>query len=115
MFSLGDCTLTLAVVPPADTECHRTPSIDDASGNPIRSIDPLGLVTRSVYDQLDHVISSTDPAGQITQFTYDVYGNRSSLTDPRNIKTVFSYDSLDRMTGEGIVTPRKPSNGDCTF
>jgi RHS repeat-associated protein len=70
--------------------------------NKVTSItDPLGDVTRFMYDSNGNLLTRTDPKGNTTSFTYLAFGQLGRATDPTGAKTTFAYDSFGNLT---IVT-----------
>lgn len=87
-----------------------TDTFRDASGRPVRIVDPMGREVRLRYDALDRVTAETDPLGNSVQNGYDAHGNlvrsdrrelvRDPLTGSVTGEQVFStsarFDQLDR-------------------
>ncbi|MEJ3742645.1 RHS repeat-associated core domain-containing protein [Actinomycetes bacterium KLBMP 9797] len=79
----------------------------DTYGAQTSSRDPLGRVSRSVYDRLGRPVQSIAPAylppgpsqtiTPITATTYDPLGNVTSVTEPGGAVTRFTYDQLSRL------------------
>jgi RHS repeat-associated protein len=95
----------------------------DASGRPIRGVDPGGddygigyhplfphlpeTITnccegalRFDYDSVGRLVLREAPGGAITRFEYDADGNRTAVVDPSANRREFVYDALDRVVEE---------------
>jgi len=70
----------------------------DAVGRTVRTVDPLGLATQTVYDALDRVVRTTDGLGNAVAYEYDGNGNMTAHVDQRNNRTTYSYDAMNRLT-----------------
>lgn len=82
-----------------DRNGNRTSYEYDASGNLLRIIDPVGMVTEFNYSG-GRVASITDPAGRVTQLEHDQAGNLIRITDPDGASRTWGYDNLHHMTRE---------------
>ncbi len=82
----------------------------DAAGRLVQTRNPLGNVSRYVYDNLNQPTSSTDALQGATAFAHDPNGNLLSVTDARNGVTSYTYDNMDRVT-----TRRDPLLHDETY
>ncbi len=60
--------------------------------------DPLGNVTKLVYDSRGNLTSTTDANGNATQFKYDANGLLTETTDAQGNKTKSTYDSFGNLT-----------------
>ncbi len=113
----------------------RTQTVYDKAGNPIATIDTLGLITRTYYDGNNRpetvvqnltgqgISVTTPPArGSVpdqnlrTDTTYDENGNVIAMTDPLGIITRTYYDEANRpeyvvqnLVGQGIGTGTPPT------
>jgi RHS repeat-associated protein len=77
-----------------------TYSYDSVFNKPTRIVDPRGLVTTSIYDQLNgNLLSVTADAGDASRFnatsnfTYNPFGQVVTATDPLGTVTRNSYDA----------------------
>lgn len=66
----------------------------DGNGNPVSVTDPVGAITRSVYDALNRLSSTTDALGGVTTLGYDAMDRVTSVTDPRSLVTSYVYSGL---------------------
>lgn len=57
----------------------------------VKSIDPLGRITKYQRDVESRVTMLTDPLGRNTSFTYDLSGNVTEVRNPANFVTKFAY------------------------
>jgi RHS repeat-associated protein len=64
----------------------------DLVGNRTQTIDPLGKVTRYVYDSYDRLIEEIDAINGSTAYSYDNRNNVISVVDPNGSSTTYSYD-----------------------
>src|ERR1041384_2641497 len=62
----------------------------------MRSADPLGHTTTTVYDSDGNVQATVDPLLGRTTFAYDNFARRISLKDSDGNVTTFVYDALGR-------------------
>ena len=81
-----------------------------------RQTDPLGNITRYVYDLKRNLVSETDPSGGITRYTYDGNSNLTSMTDPLNHTTSYTYNALNLIASRtdpkgGVTTYIYDANG----
>ena len=117
-----------------DQNIHTT-TMFDANGNAIASIDTLGVITRTYYDELNRPvttvqnltgqdISAAAPPGRGTSSNirtdtqYDKNGNVIATVDPNEIITRTYYNALNRpvtvvknLTGQTIDHPNPPPAG----
>lgn len=105
------------------TALTRTLEYDDAN-RLVRSVDPLGGVTRWTHNANGQVLTVTDPLNRTRRFvynvngeqvseqhpdgstvsvTYDERGNKATQTDELGRTTTWEYDALDRMVA--VVRP----------
>lgn len=76
----------------------------DDQGNLISVTDPLGHVTRNVYDALNRIKQVIDPAavgsasGGMTQYAYDGLDQLTQVSDPRGLATGYTIDGLGNVT-----------------
>ncbi len=61
-------------------------------------IDPVGSVTRFVYDPAGQVTALVQPGGETRTFTYDASGRLVRAVDPAGGATVYEYDPAGRCT-----------------
>ncbi|TRY30325.1 RHS repeat-associated core domain-containing protein [Aliiglaciecola sp. M165] len=99
-----------------DNQAQTTTFEYDVVGNQTHIRYPNGLVSVSVFDELNRVTSITtlDAAENVlTSYVYglDVTGRRASLTEHSGRISTFTYDDVYRLTNEAIVDP---VNGDHT-
>ena len=104
----------------------------DALGRQVKTIDTLGRVSLSAYDDLGRVTTFTqnylegqpqnyENAGDrfniVTTYTYDVRGSQIGVTDTANVKTRTYYDAVGRPVtvvrnlGGDIADPAPPVRG----
>lgn len=69
----------------------------DASGRPLRIVDPNGLVTTLTYSPRGW-LTSRNVGGEITSFQYDGVGQLLSVTLPDNSVINYTYDAAHRLT-----------------
>jgi RHS repeat-associated protein len=84
----------------ATADAEVTSYTYDDKGNPKNVTDPLGNVTKSLYDTAPFLSPSsvTNPLGQATVFTYDtICQGVASQTDPNGIEVVTTYDPFCRV------------------
>lgn len=60
--------------------------------------DPLGNITRHVYDIYNRIIQEVDALGGATSYVYDGNNNRTAITDANGNTAQFSYDSFGNVT-----------------
>ena len=86
----------------------------DRDGRLIKTIDPAGAISSTVWSAVGNRLSDTDPLGNTTLYSYDLAGRLSSLTDPRggcgkypnsDFTITYEYDDLDQ-----LITGRLPAN-----
>ncbi|MEW1566590.1 RHS repeat-associated core domain-containing protein [Streptomyces sp. NPDC093509] len=85
----------------------------------IAEIDPLGHVTRTVYDEHHHVVAVTDPLGSSTHYARNELGQPLSVTYPDRATTHFTYDRHGGPTtvthADGTIRQREyDERGNCT-
>jgi RHS repeat-associated protein len=61
-------------------------------------VDPLGNVTKNLYNLKGQVSVTTDALGNRTFYTYTGMGLVSTITDPQGNVTSYQYDALGRVT-----------------
>ncbi|MBI3773004.1 MAG: hypothetical protein HY272_09930 [Gammaproteobacteria bacterium] len=69
----------------------------DASGRPLRIVDPNGLVTTLTYSPRGW-LTSRNVGGESTGFQYDGVGQLLSVTLPDNSVIAYTYDAAHRLT-----------------
>jgi len=62
--------------------------------NRIRSTDPLGRITTSVFDTTNRLAATIDPLGQRTSFSYDLRDELIRVTDPLGHIATTVFDNL---------------------
>ncbi|HEU4323433.1 MAG TPA: FG-GAP-like repeat-containing protein [Roseiflexaceae bacterium] len=93
---------------PLTPHLNRTTSYGyDALGRQALITDTLGIVTETVYDQLNRPvrrIRNRVPGGPVdattnisTTFEYDAAGHKTAETDPLGRRTVYTYDGAGRL------------------
>jgi YD repeat-containing protein len=95
----------------------RTDTVYDENGSGIATIDPLGVIGRTYYDDLNRIIAAVDNlVGQSISapnppdrdpmnpdqnvrmdYGFDSLGNRISLQDANGIITSYEFDSINRL------------------
>ena len=71
-------------------------------GQPLRIVDPNGLITRLAYDERQRLISRTvggEADGETTSYQYDSVGQLITVTLPDASFLTYSYDAAHRLTG----------------
>jgi RHS repeat-associated protein len=90
----------------ANPTTEITKYVRDSQGNPTSVTDPLGRVTKNVYDALDRLIQTIEPAalstglGGVTQYSYDGLDQPSQVLTPRLVKNLFTFDGLGNPTSQ---------------
>jgi RHS repeat-associated protein len=73
----------------------------DAEGRPTELVDPVGRVTRRVWDErgrlLSESVSDTTATPRVVRFEYDRNGNRRRMVDAAGQETIYRYDAWDRL------------------
>jgi len=59
---------------------------------------PLGQVSRYVFDHLGRLARTENPLGDAVQFGYDDLGRMTSVVDPEGARTVLGYDTRGNLT-----------------
>ncbi len=82
---------------------HQTEITEhDNHGNPLRIIDPNGVITALQYDARQRLIQRTHAAGTTeaatTQFDYAPNGLLERVTDPIGVSLHYHYDAAQRLT-----------------
>jgi RHS repeat-associated protein len=96
---------------------RTTQTAYDAADNVVQTIDPLGIVTASVYDGFNERTATTEAVGtdvqRTTHWSYDAAGNQISVVtprrydnqvgpwpadDPASATSNYVYDNLNRVT-----------------
>jgi RHS repeat-associated protein len=60
--------------------------------------DPLGNVTKHVYDGISRIVQVVNSQGGSTSYTYDTNNNKTAITNPDGKTTQFTYDSNGNVT-----------------
>ena len=60
--------------------------------------DPLGNVTKHVYDTNSRIVQLLNPQGGSTSYTYDANNNKIAITNPNGKTTQFTYDGIGNVT-----------------
>ena len=72
---------------------------NDARGNPLRAVDPLGQQAELTYDLTFNELSSLlDANGNTTRYQYDSRGNLTAIVQPDGHGSQYSYDALGSVT-----------------
>ncbi|MGW3956363.1 DUF6531 domain-containing protein [Streptomyces sp. NPDC004752] len=87
----------------ADPAKYTTTYGYDANGNVTRSVDPMGAVTTTEYDDLNRPTKVTDALNHATTTGYDPNGNVNQVTDARGKITKFTYTPADLL--ETVTNP----------
>ena len=111
-------------------EGRLSTSINDSTGNPLESADPLNRVTQysyntknqltsveipsgaensSTYDSAGRILTTTDSLGRVTSYAYDVMDNVLSITDVYGT-TAYEYDSMQK-----LVKQINPDNTEISY
>lgn len=69
----------------------------DSRGNVLSVTDPLGRVTRNVYDDNNRVLCTVDPSGRTNLFAYDSNGHRNAITNAMGEITRFAFDNYGQL------------------
>ena len=78
---------------------NRTTTITtDILGHVVGVTDPLGNLSRRVFDTNDRVTTSVDPSNQVTTYQYDNNGNLHIVTLPNTGFVTYKYDVRNRLT-----------------
>ncbi|MBI2520192.1 MAG: RHS repeat protein, partial [Bdellovibrio sp.] len=64
---------------------------------PREIIDPAGRRTKMFYDKRNRLTKSVDPRGGVTLFDYNLRGEKIAITDPEGTRTKFRFDGNRRM------------------
>ena len=80
-----------------DPEGNTNSSVYGANGDLIRTVDPLGSITRFSYDANGYPESRTDALGNTTTIEWNERGLRTATTDARGHTTSFTYDTLNNL------------------
>jgi RHS repeat-associated protein len=75
----------------------RMSSMVDARGNAVGA-NPADFTTSFLYDEAGNQIQVTDPLGLITKQVYDRVGNVTTSTNAKNLNTTFVFDTMNRTT-----------------
>lgn len=92
----------------------RTQATYNGLGLVASTTDPLGVVTRYVYDGYGNLTSTVADAGpgrlnQTTTYAYNTRGDMTSVTDPRGKTAISTYDNARRpITTTSPATPAAP-------
>jgi len=70
----------------------------NASGQPLRILDPNGVETLLTYDARQRLLSSST-AGETTTIEYDKAGQLKKIITPDGAWLAYSYDAAHRLTG----------------
>lgn len=89
------------------SSCGGGGSVD----SPIKTTDPLGNITKNIYDKAGRINSVIDPMGNVSLIGRDAVGRVKTKTDANGNITTYQYDALGRVTkqtdsnnGETIFT-----------
>jgi RHS repeat-associated protein len=75
----------------------RMSSMVDARGT-AAGANPADFATSFLYDEAGNQVQVTDPLGLITKQVYDRVGNVTTSTNAKNLNTTFVFDSMNRTT-----------------
>jgi len=79
-----------------------------ATAGPAKITNPLGNITRNLYNRTGNLSSVVDPLNNVTNIIRDVKGHPTRITDANGNSTTYVYDVLGRVTSqinaEGGVT-----------
>lgn len=88
----------------------RTDYLYDLAGNRTQMVDPLGVVTRYDFDDLNRLVAvlenfqgsaaPDEETNVTTEYTYDVKGNLVQILDGNDHPTTRVYDDLNRLREE---------------
>ena len=70
----------------------------DQAGRPAETISPDGATSTTTYDVDNQVTSTTDADGYTTTYAYDANGNLTKVTDPMGNATSYAYNTADQLT-----------------
>ncbi|WP_162932249.1 RHS repeat protein [Solimonas sp. K1W22B-7] len=70
----------------------------DASGRPLRIVDPNGIITLLTYDARGKLLTRST-AGETIGFEYDKAGQLKKVTTPHGAWLSYTYDAAHRLTG----------------
>ena len=90
--------------PFATVDDGSTPGDNNTSIGMLETTNPLGNVTRTVYDDLNRPTLVTYDDGTTRSYMYDRDDNVAQMTDQNGSVFVHSYDALDRLK-QVTVTP----------
>ena len=88
----------------------------DNQGNLTSVTDPLGHVTKNIYDALNRLIQAIEPSavgtglGGVTQYFYDGLDQPTQVLTPRLVKNLFSFDGLGNLTWQGSLDLGRDDN-----
>jgi RHS repeat-associated protein len=106
-------SLTTEGLPAATTNgVGRSVQFGYEGGDLTTITDPLGNVTRRVYDQAGRVRLVIDPRGMRTAYDYDALNNLTQITDPANGIVTFGYDEDSNLTS--VTDKRVRTNASAT-
>jgi YD repeat-containing protein len=75
----------------------RMVSMVDARGN-VAGANPADFTTSFLYDEAGNQVQVTDPLGLVTKQVFDRVGNVATSTNAKNLNTTFLFDSMNRTT-----------------
>ena len=77
---------------------YRPQELFDASGRLVKTTDPDGTSTRTVYDALGRQAESYDKLSRRTSYEYDLMGRLSGTRYPDGSSETHEYDAEGRRT-----------------
>ncbi|MCX4030004.1 putative Ig domain-containing protein [Endozoicomonas sp. SM1973] len=86
------------VIKTTDPLGNVTTTVYDLAGREVGTVDALGQRTEMAYDAYGRLISTRYSDGSVATKTYDREGNLLSETDKAGRTTQYSYDALNRQT-----------------
>jgi len=81
-----------------------------STDSPIKTTNPLGNITKNIYDKAGRINSVIDPMGNVSLLGRDATGRVTSRTDANGKITKYQYDALGRVTKQ-----TDSNNGETTF
>jgi RHS repeat-associated protein len=82
----------------------------DKLGNSLTTQDPLGHISKRVFDALSRVTTSTDANGGVIRFSYDAHDRPLAVSDPNGNTTSYVYDGVG-----DLIEQVSPDTGTTVF
>jgi large repetitive protein len=82
------------------SSCSSCSAGGGSAAKPGKITDPLGNVTRNLYNRTGKLTSVTDPLGNVTGILRDAIGRPTRKTDANGNITSYNYDSLGRIISQ---------------